>query len=145
MKLSKRLTALFAAVLMAVTVFLSAMPAYALVFNTEKMKYSESNYATAYVASKTRKKGTAQTTSTQNYNYLYVAAFGNRCDKNGEHISYVSGPGKSNSAPAKTSGVDSIPEITSGTDYYCRVASANVAKYTSSSATKSTSIYVINN
>lgn len=127
MKLSKRMTALFAAVLMAITVFSSAFPAYA--------KYNDfscgSAVARGYVTSNTRLTGAAWTESkngTTKFSYLYAAVFGTRVDKNGDNPRYLSGPGKESSGT--NSGMDVLKAIADNSgDYYARVVSANVGTY----------------
>lgn len=138
MKLSKRLTALFAAGVMAVTVFTSAIPAYA--------KYDDFTCGTAvargYVSSNTRLTGSAWTESkngTTKFSYLYAAVFGTRVDKNGDNPRYSSGPGKENSGT--NSGMDVLKAITDKSgDYYARVVSANVGTY--NGKTNSTSVTI---
>ena len=137
MKLSKRLTALFAAVLMAITVFSSAMPAYA----KSKDFTCGSATATGYVSSATTKTGSAWTDSKdgKSFSYLYAAVFGTRVDKNGDNPRYLSGPGKE--SKGTTSGVDALKAITDGSgDYYARVVSANVGTY--NGTTNSTSVTI---
>lgn len=126
MKLSKRLTALFAAVLMTITVFTSAIPAFA----KSKDFACGSATATGYVSSSTSKTGSAWTKSKdgKSFSYLYAAVFGTRVDKNGDNPRYLSGPGKENSGT--NSGTDVLKAITDGSgDYYARVVSANVGTY----------------
>ena len=126
MKKSKRFAALFAAVLMAITMFTGSSSAYA------KSKDFDCGKATAtgYVSSATSKSGSAWTKSIygKSFSYLYAAVFGTKVDKNGDNQRYVSGPGKE--GKGTNSGTDALKVIADGSgDYYARVVSANVATY----------------
>lgn len=87
MKLSKRLTALFAAVLMAVTVFTSAVPAYA-AQDTGAVKVG--NYAALCTLSSNNKRETrALTSSLHSFDYIYAYVVVARVDNNGDNAKYI--------------------------------------------------------
>ena len=136
MKLSKRISALFVAILMTVAIFTSAIPTYA----KSKDFTCGGATATGYVSSVTTKTGSAWTKSKngKNFSYLYAAVFGTRVDKNGDNPRYSSGPGKENHGT--NSGTDYLKTIINSTDYYARVVSANVGTY--NGKTNSTSVTI---
>lgn len=102
-----------------------------------KSKYEDLKFGTVYaratISSVSSHAGTAITTSkdkTTKFHYLYAAVFGNRCDKNGDNVKYVSGPGKTGNDSITTHN-DALPVIPgTSTDYYARIASAHIAQKT---------------
>ena len=135
MKLSKRLTALFAAVLMVITMLNGTVPAYA---KSEDFDCGKAT-ATGYVSSATPKSGSAWTKSNygKSFSYLYAAVFGTRVDKNGDNPRYLSGAGIE--GKGTNSGTDALKVIANSSgDYYAKVASANVGTYNN----KTNSIYL---
>lgn len=145
MKLSKKITSLLAAVLMVITVFTSAVPAFA---NSATGKLTCGSYTAAVsLASANKYSGGAFTTSSSKdssgnnvkFNRLYAAMFGTKVDKNGDNPKYVSGPGKN--ATNATSAADAIPVLSkTGGYYYARMSSAHIA--VKNGVEKSTSLAV---
>ena len=90
-------------------------------------------YARATISSVSSHVGSAITVSKDKkteFYYLYAAVFGNRCNKNGDNIKYVSGSGKTGNN-AITTNTDILPIIPgTSTDYYAKIASAHIAQKT---------------
>ena len=143
MKKSKRFAALFAAVLMAITMFTGSISAYAADHSKTAIKpkgiysnltitgWRSDNSKTNMYAKTTANYSTyrlAVTIYGKSFSYLYAAVFGTKVDKNGDNPRYVSGPGKE--GKGTNSGTDALKVIADGSgDYYARVVSANVATY----------------
>lgn len=134
MKLSKRLTALFAAVLIVITAFTSAVPAFAKSPDTKTLTCG-SYKATCSMVTANKYSGMAITSSASKdssgnkvkFNTLCTTMFGTKVDKNGDNPKYISSKGtpKNN----VTYVAEGIPALSStGGYYYAKMASAHIAK-----------------
>lgn len=133
MKSSKRFAALFAAVLMFVTMFTGgAVQTFAK--NANATISCGSYKASCSLVSANKYSGIAITNSASKdssgnsikFNTLYAGMFGTRVDKNGDNPKYISGPGKE--ASNATSASDGIPVLSStGGYYYAKMATAHIA------------------
>lgn len=100
MKLSKRLTALFAAVLMAITMFTGSSSAYAKSPNSKTLVCG-SYKATCSLATTNKYSGAAITDSASKdknknkikFDALCATMFGTKVDKNGDNPKYISSSG----------------------------------------------------
>ena len=112
-----------------------------------KSKYKDlkcgTSYARASISSSSSHNGSSITVSKDGktkFYYLYAATFGNRCNKNGDNVKYVSAYDQP--ANDSTTTRSSILPIISGnsTDYYARIASAHIAQKTKNGSQQSVSL-----
>ena len=132
MKLSKRLTALLAAVLMTVTMFTSATPAYA---TSKTGTLTCGNYkASVSLVSANKYSGMAMTSSNSKdssgnlvkFNTLCATMFGTKVDKNGDNPKYIGSKGEPKYNT--TTAAEGITTLSStGGYYYAKLASAHIA------------------
>lgn len=119
MKKSKRISALIAAVLMTVTVFTSAVPAYADTFYCGSYKVT-----TGFTATKTT--GICQTYSDYTCEYVIAMGFGQEVDKSGQRLKLLGD--EKTAENAKKSGFASIGLKSSNAVKFESVVSTHVAK-----------------
>jgi hypothetical protein len=133
MKFSKRITALFTAILMAITVFSNAIPAFAKSPNSKTLTCG-SYKATCSMITANKYSGMAITSSASKdssnnkvkFDTLCTTMFGTKVDKNGDNPKYISSTGtpKYN----VTSASEGIPTLSStGGYYYAKMVSAHIA------------------
>ena len=123
MKLSKRLTALFAAVLMAVSVLSSTTTAFA----TSKTGsfYCGSYKVSCSLVSANKYSGIAITSTDVNFNTLCATIFGTKVDKNGDNPKYIGSSGTPKYNATYVS--EGIPVLSStGGYYYAKMATAHI-------------------
>lgn len=119
MKKSKRISAFIAAVLMVITVFTSAVPAYADTFYCGSYKVT-----TGFTATKTT--GICQTYSDYTCEYVIAMVFGQEVDKSGQRLKLVGD--ESTSENAKRSGFASIKLQSTDAVKFESVVSTHIAK-----------------
>ena len=134
MKKSKRFAALFATVLMAITMFTGSSSAYAKSPNSKTLVCG-SYKATCSLATTNKYSGAAITDSASKdknknkikFDALCATMFGTKVDKNGDNPKYISSSG----TPKKnvTTVSEGIPMLKASSGYYyAKMASAHIAK-----------------
>lgn len=134
MKKSKRFAALFAAVLIVITAFTSAVPAFAKSPDTKTLTCG-SYKATCLLVTANKYSGAAITDSASKdknkkkikFDTLCATMFGTKVDKNGDNPKYISSSG----TPKKnaTTASEGIPILKASSGYYyAKMASAHIAK-----------------
>ena len=134
MKKSKRFAALFAAVLMAITMFTGSISAYAKSPEPKTIKCG-SYKATCSLVTTNKYSGAAITDSASKdknknkikFDTLCATMFGTKVDKNGDNPKYISSSG----TPKKnaTTASEGIPILKASSGYYyAKMASAHIAK-----------------
>ncbi len=119
MKKSKRISALIAAVLMTVTVFTSAVPAYADTFYCGSYKVT-----TGFTATKT--SGICQTYSDYTCDYIIAMVLGQEVDKNGQRLKLLGD--EKTAENAKRTGFASIKLQSTNAVKFESVVSTHIAK-----------------
>ena len=126
MKKSKRLAALIAAVLMTVTMFSSAVPAYAAGKSDTKTISCGGQGAICSLSSKDKNNAQALTTSVKNFDYIYAYVIGCEVDSRGEVVRYVGKP--SEKTNATSAGNFAVIKTLSSSNRFENLSSAHIVK-----------------
>ena len=126
MKKSKRISALIAAVLMTVTVFTSAVPAFAAGKSDTKTISCGGQGAICSLSSKDKNNAQALTTSVKNFDYIYAYVIGCEVDSRGEVVRYVGTP--SEKTNATSAGNFAVIKTLSSSNRFENLSSAHIVK-----------------
>ncbi len=126
MKKSKRISALIAAVLMTVTVFTSAVPAFAAGKSDTKTISCGGQGAICSLSSKDKNNAQALTTSVKNFDYIYAYVIGCEVDSRGDVVRYK---GENSSRENnKSAGDKAVIKTLSTSNRFENLSSAHIVK-----------------